>query len=287
MTEVLLATAAHLDFADARADEDALIALLADRGISAAHAVWDDPSSAWDAARLVVVRTTWDYTARLPEFLAWAEKVAGVTRLENPIAVLRWNTHKGYLAELEARGVPVVATAWAQQDGPIDLAAVMATRGWDAAVVKPAVSAGARGTITVGAAPRAVGIEAAQAHLATLVSVGDAMVQQYLPAIVDGEVSVLFVDGHATHAVRKWPAGGDFRVQVQFGGGVEALPLAAAPVAVAAAALAATRTRTLYARVDLVGGLVIEVELVEPALFLADAPDAAARMADAIVGRLS
>ena len=128
-------------------DDHPLVAALRARGVAGVPCIWDDPDVDWAGFPLVAVRSTWDYTTQRAAFLAWAERVAAVTTLANPLPVLRWNSHKGYLRDLAAAGVPVVPTVWASE--VIDLAAVLDERGWSRAVVKPAVSAGGRDTVIV------------------------------------------------------------------------------------------------------------------------------------------
>jgi glutathione synthase/RimK-type ligase-like ATP-grasp enzyme len=271
-------------------DEDfpALRSALAARGIAADAVAWDTPDVDWAAYDLVVVRTTWDYHARLDEFLAWADKVPN---LLNPAPVIRWNTDKRYLKELADAGVPVVPTLWNAPDLP-------AGDGWERFVIKPAVSAGARDTALWGPGEE----EAARAHLRSLSeSSRTVMVQPYLPAVATvGETALIFIGGEFSHAVRKGPI-------LQAGAGVQGLARAhsdgrgkitdatatAAELAVAELALASAprHNELLYARVDLIPGLdgdpvLIELELTEPALFLSRAEGAADRLAAAIAKRI-
>src|SRR5690606_15783193 len=147
-------------------------------------------------------------------FVAWAEQVESVTALQNPAAVVRWNTHKGYLIELEERGVPVVATAWLGAGDDVDLAALAASRRWDAVVVKPAVAAGSRGLTVADTHPGD-----GQAALDALLVSHDVLVQPLLRRVAtDGELSIVCLDGRYSHAVRKRPRDGDHRIQVEFGG---------------------------------------------------------------------
>ena len=229
--------------------------------------VWDDPAVDWSRFDLVVVRTTWDYTDRREEFLRWA---AGVPRLANELALLTWSSHKGYLLDLAAAGVPTVPTTLlrpgddvALPDGPV--------------VVKPAVSASARDTLRHGTQG------AARAHAAALLAAGrDVVVQPYLDRVDgEGETSVLLLDGAVSHAAsKKALLNGPVQDAV---GPATATP---AQVEVALAAVAAAPGEPLYARVDLLPGpdgpVVLEVELVEPSLFLPQAPGAATRCAEAV-----
>ncbi|MBW3620372.1 MAG: hypothetical protein KY461_09015 [Actinobacteria bacterium] len=285
--DVLLATAGHLPQLDA--DDAPLVDALRARGLDIDVAVWDDPAVEWGAAGIVVVRSTWDYTGRRDEFLAWAERVASLTRLENPADVLRWNTHKSYLIELEERGAPVVPTAWLGQGDRIDLGELLADRGWKRAVVKPAVDSGSRGLRRVEPDDLASG----QAHLDELLARADVMVQPYLEAIeTEGERSLVFLGDGFSHAVRKRPAPGDFRIQQRWGGRYEVEDVSTELRDLGAWILEASGHDYLYARVDLVDDAdgtpqLAELEVAEPSLYLTHVPEAATRLAGLVEERLS
>jgi glutathione synthase/RimK-type ligase-like ATP-grasp enzyme len=281
---VVLATCKELP---ALHDDDApLLEALAAREVPVRIRAWDDPSVDWSAAALVVVRSTWDYVPRRADFVAWARRVATVTTLWNPADVLAWNTDKRYLRRLADAGVPTVPTRWLHQGAAVQLGAVLDEAGWSDAVVKPAVSAGSVGTVRL----KRREARRVQAHLDALLAEGDALVQPYLDRIESvGEISVHWIDGQVTHAVRKRPRAGDFRVQAQFGGREEPVALGPGLSTAAAEALAHAGMGCRYARVDLVEGpagerWLIELELVEPQLFLRHCPAAAGRLADAIAG---
>jgi O-ureido-D-serine cyclo-ligase len=260
------------------------------RGIAHRLVDWDDPDVDWARFELAVVRSVWDYARRRDELLAWAERVAAATTLLNPPGVLRWSSDKRYLADLARAGVPVVASAFAAPGEEMD---------WPEAeevVVKPAVSAGSLDTQRYPAARR----EAARAHVARLHAEGRvAMAQPYLAAVEErGETALVHVDGVYSHAIRKGPMLVPGREVVE-GLFVEEDIRPATPSAperaVARAALSAVPgggDGLLYARVDLVPGpggapLVLELELLEPSLFLTHSSGAADRLAGAIDSRLS
>jgi hypothetical protein len=269
-------------------DDRPLAAALSERGLTVAVVAWDDPAFDWSATGLALLRNPWDYFHRLDEFLAWAARVEQVTRLENPLAVVRWNLHKGYLVELAARGAPVVPTALVRRGERLDLATRAAGEGWRGVVVKPAVSADSWETHVVPAADLAT----AQAHLDRLAAARDVVVQPFLDAVeTEGERCLVFLEGRYSHAVRKNPItrGG------RWAGLPEGSPVAAAPDELAAAErvlAAAGLGPLLYARVDLVRDAagaprLLELELAEPTLFLADAPAGLTRLADAVARRLA
>lgn len=285
---VAIASCRDTDIVATDGDDGVLIDALARCGITAVPAIWDDPDIDWAGFDLVVIRTTWDYDTRRDEFVKWAEAVEAVTPLRNSADVVRWNTHKGYLIELEERGVPIVPTAWIGRGDTVDLAALAASRRWDdGVVVKPAVAAGARG-LTFVDGPAGDG----QAALDALVADGDAMVQPLLHRIGDvGELSIVCLDGRYSHAVRKLPRGDDRRIQVEFGGTYVAETPTDDLVALAEWVVESTGHDLLYARVDLVPEddgtwQVGEVEATEPSLYLDRVEGAADRAAAAIAARL-
>lgn len=244
--------------------------------------VWDDPAVDWASYEAVVIRSTWDYHRSLDRFLRWCDGVEAVTRLVNPASVARWNAHKRYLLDLVAAGVPVVPTELVARGSREPLSAVADRRGWDEVVIKPAVGAGAVDTTRHRADE-----PAAERALAALTATGDVLVQPFLDEIQSGgETSVVVMDGRVTHAVTKVPATGDFRVQEQYGGRERAVEPTIAEVELARAAVAVAEDagRAAYARVDCVtvdgAPCVMELEVLEPALFLPLAP---AGTADALV----
>ena len=237
---------------------------------------------------MVVIRTTWDYTGRRDAFVDWAQRVEDVTTLWNPAEVVRWNTHKSYLIELEERGAPVVPTAWLGQGDRVDLPALLRSRGWPHAIVKPAVDVGGDRLIRV--APETV--ELAQHHLDAILATGDAMVQPELTAVqTEGELSVIFIDGQFSHAVNKRPAPGEIRVHIERGGRYESVLPDEDTLALARWILEVSGHEYLFARVDLIPDAsgtpqLAELEVTEPSLYLFQDETAAGRLADAITARL-
>lgn len=282
MTHVALATSAeHPDLID---DDHALRSSLEHRGAQVTAAVWNDPAVDWAGFDTVVIRSTWDYIDHLDDFLAWTQRVAAVTRLHNSPAVVGWNAHKGYLDELHAFGLPVVPTRLLRQGEAVTLDQVLRRQGWGLAVVKPAVSAGARDTERV--ALRDVAEH--QEFFDGLLARGDVLVQPYVESVTQGgERSLMFFQGRYSHAVRKVAAEGDFRVQPQFGGVITADQPPQKVKDLARSILERAEVDTLYARVDLVRigekWKLLELELIEPLLFFSTDQRAVHRFADAIL----
>ena len=265
-------------------DDRSVVPVLAARGIEVVPVVWTEPLPARLDA--LVLRSTWDYHLRLLEFLGWVDagEAARVPLFNRP-STIRWNVDKRYLHEVEARGVPIVPTRHAARGSQVELAALLHDAGWTEAVVKPSVSGGAFETWRAGAS------DADRARFARQLEAMDCLVQPFVPELIsEGEWSLLFFRGRYSHAVLKRPGRGDFRVQEEFGGLVAPAKPAPATVDAATRALEASGQETLYARVDGVrrdGRLeVMELELVEPSLFLESIPGAAERFADAVADAL-
>jgi glutathione synthase/RimK-type ligase-like ATP-grasp enzyme len=279
--DVILATASRLPRADE--DDPLLRAALAAAGVSAQTLAWDDPGVDWGRARACVIRSTWNYVHHYDAFLGWAERCAAVTTLWNPFPIVRWSSHKRYLLELAGAGLPVTPTRLAPQGQPADLTALAGE--WSQLVIKPAISAGSFKTRRVARAEFAT---TGQAHLDAVLARHDALVQPFLASVEDyGERALVWIDGALTHAVRKSPrfAGDPQRVSAA------SVPIAHDEAALAESVLAAVPQPLLYARVDLARDAhgrpcLMELELVEPSLFLDRAPAAVARLAAAIRERV-
>jgi len=265
--------------ADWRWTYDVEAGALAAAGAEVSPIRWSDPfdSSAFD---LVLPIVAWGYHKHFDHWLALLDRLERQgARVENPVPLLRWNSDKAYLAELYEKGVPVVPTELAESLDEKSLERIRGHFGCSDLVVKPPVSASAYLTFPVRAGD--VVPEAVRGRRM--------MVQPWLESIHDtGEWSLIFIDGELSHALSKVPMPGEFRVQPEYGGIIERCEPPSGSEEVARAALAAAPTPSLYARVDLVVGncgtlQVMELELIEPALWLADAPEAALRFAQAVL----
>jgi len=265
-------------------DDDRLLQqALESRGIRAEPAIWDDAAVAWTGFDGVVVRSTWDYYHEPATFDGWIGRLErdGVA-LWNPPEVLRWSARKTYLRELEAAGIPIVPTRFIDSKTPLE--AVLSETGWDHVVVKPVVSASAHSTWRTSRATVAADVTRYRRLLRT----GEMLVQPFLKEIqTDGEWSLCFFGERFSHAVLKRPRPGDFRVQSDHGGIHEAAQVPAQVLSQAEAALNAAGRQTVYARVDgcMVSGTfrLMELELLEPGLFLSADPAAPGRLADALI----
>jgi glutathione synthase/RimK-type ligase-like ATP-grasp enzyme len=280
MPKIALATCSK--YPNLTADDRLLLEPLASYGLQAEAAVWNDERYPWSACDAVVIRSCWDYHLQPDKFLHWIGKLEATrTPLFNSPALVRWNANKSYLNDLDTKGVAIVPTLWAEDD-VVPLKEKLLELNWDQAVVKPRISATAYRTQLVSA----VNADHAQELFNDLRCGPGVMVQKFMGNITtDGEWSLIFFAGAFSHAVLKKPQPGDFRVQNDFGG---TWKVADPPRHVLDSAAHSVRSvdSTIYARVD---GVIddgqfrlMELELIEPMLFLADHPQAPARFADAI-----
>ena len=259
---------------------DVEAAALIDAGAGVTPIVW---SETFDATPydLVLPLVAWGYHKHFERWMVVLDRLeAQGARVQNPVPLLRWNSDKRYLAQLYERGVPVVPTEVAEALDEASLSTIGAHFGCSDLVVKPPVSASAYNTFRIGrgdSIPDAVGGQRMM------------MVQPWLNSITEtGEWSLLFFDGKLSHTVSKVPVPGEFRVQPEYGGIITRCEPPEGAEAVAKAALAAAPAAALYARVDLVAGncgnlQVIELELIEPALWLDQAPEAASCFAEVVL----
>jgi glutathione synthase/RimK-type ligase-like ATP-grasp enzyme len=243
-----------------------LAAALREQGATVVAAPWDTIEPAGHEA-VVCLRSTWDYHLRWDEFRAWVGKFEDPGGLWNPPSTVLWNADKLYLRDLASAGIALPRTQWFEAGERPDVAAVLEEWGTARAVLKPRVSATAYGTHVVS---RDHGIGAAD--WPALERAG-CLLQLFVPEIQSrGEISLVFLDGGFSHAVRKRPLAGDFRVQADFGGSLETATPAGGTIGFGQAVLAAAARPWLYARVDLVeadgGPVLMELELIEPDLFL-------------------
>lgn len=275
-------------------DEDLppLVAALRGGGADVRVVDWDDDSVEWKDYDIAVLRSTWDYSMRLAEFLQWSERVSGLTRLVNPLPVVRWNTDKHYLAALASAGVPTVPGDFVEpgQDAAPVLARFHSQYQTFEVVVKPAVGSGSRDAQRHRRHER----EAIRSHVQRLLDAGrGALLQPYLDGVdVHGETALIYFAGRFSHAIRKdallrsgkGPTEGLFAAET-----ISPRIPSDEELRVGEQALRAIPFGTLlYARVDLIRDAsdvprVLELELTEPSVFLLHAQGAARRFAGAIL----
>lgn len=263
----------------------ALRPAFAAKGMDLVEIDWRAPLGDFDGMALVLIGTPWDYQDHPEEFLAKLDVLeAGGVPVANPPEVVRWNYDKRYLKDLAGRGAPVVPTLWHDEPGGENVIAALEQFATESVVVKRQIGAGALGQhrFTRNDLPPE-GWRMGHA----------AMIQPFLPAIVsEGEISLIFIDGAYSHALRKRAADGDYRIQSLYGGSEEPFAPSSGELAAAASVLAACPFPTpLYARIDMVrlpsGELaVMEAELIEPYLYPDHTADLGERLAAALSIRL-
>jgi glutathione synthase/RimK-type ligase-like ATP-grasp enzyme len=268
-------------------DDRLAIPALGALGIDVVPWIWEDPAPPPGIAALVH-RSCWDYHEKPAAFRRWLATLGGgPIASHNPEPIVRWNLDKRYLKDLADRGVRIPETAWIAEGERVDLAALLRDRDLDEVVIKPQISLSAFATSRASRA----GAAAAQADLDARTSERAMMVQAFLPEIMEqGELSLVFFGGEHSHTVRKRARPGDFRVQHDHGGSRELIHASPALVEEAKRILAAVGAPLLYARVDVVetgeGVVLMELEAIDPELYLAMAPGAAERFAGAIAAAL-
>ena len=277
------------EHADLTADGRAIATELEAEGFRTEPLVWTGPVDLeeYDA---VLFRTPWDYYTVPDRFRSFLDRLdAADVDVYNPVDVVRWNIHKSYLTELAAAGVETAPTVCFESGGDASLEAVLVERGWEQAVIKPAVGAGSEGVWRTSLAEAA----ADQGRFEGDLSERDTLVQQFLPGIESGERSIVFVDGAYSHAWNDIPQSDDFsafgETGVAFDPSESARSAARDALSAACRILGYEPTDLPYARVDYVDDdrfVLIELELFEPNLELGVAPGAAARVAGAIASRL-
>lgn len=270
------------------ADDRLAIGPLRDRGIDVESVPWSSTAAKWAQFDAVVLRSCWDYHVRVRAFVDWLEKLeADGVQVVNAVPIVRWNLDKRYLREFEQRGFPIEPTVWLEPGASIELRELLDRQGWDEAVIKPAVSASAYGTWRVTRAGRADD----QKRLERMLDRGTVIVQRLNPSIrTAGEWSLVFFGGEYSHAVLKTPAPNEFRIQEKLGGRVRGAEPPNRMVHLAKQAIEATPGNAVYARVDGIADTnqltVMEVELIEPSLFLGFSPDSPIRFADSLAAAL-
>lgn len=278
-------------------DEDMapLGAALAAAGARGEITDWDDARVDWAGFDAVVLRSAWDYHERLPQFLAWAERVAAATTLFNPLPVVRWSLDKHYLGELARAGAPVVSTRYVEPgtDPGTALDELLSQDSCREIVVKPAIGAGSRDARRHARSERQEILDHTGALLTARRSV---MLQPYLERVdSDGETALMYIDGRFSHAIRKGallPSGAPSTSGLFAPETIEPRSPGADELAAAGQILAAVPFKgLLYARVDLLRDAqgaprLLELELAEPSMFFSFAAGSAGRFTAALLERL-
>ncbi len=268
--------------------EDAILrAALEKRNLRVIRKSWSDDQFDWSSTRSILFRTPWDYFDHFDAFQQWLNTTSQCTEFINPLETVRWNLDKHYLADLQKKGIPVVETLFIEPGFTGSLKSILDTAGWDASILKPAVSGAAKNTFKLSGET----ISAHENIFQQLIRSESMLLQPFQKNILtEGEFTLMVMQGRYTHAVQKNAKPGDFRVQDDFGGTVRPWHPDASVIAFAEKIVATLSPLPVYARVDLIrdnNGImaVSELELIEPELWLRTFP-AAAEILGAAVSEL-
>lgn len=266
------------------ADDDLAVGPLSELGVDVSTLSWRQRKRKWSEFQSVIIRTPWDYQNSPEEFLKVLSEIEGQTRLENPVDIVRWNLVKTYLRDMEARGVRIVPSIWDAQYSKGEFERWRDVLCSDELIIKPTVSATAEHTYRLKSYDRS---------LESIFEDRPFLVQPFLPSIIDeGECSLFYFNGRYSHAINKSPKVDDFRVQEEHGGIITAIEPDDELLSRGSNAISQIERDLLYARVDLVRDgdgemCLMELELIEPALYLRMDAEAPKRFAHAIHERLT
>ncbi len=269
-------------------ENEDLLPLLQDRGLDITAEIWDDPQVDWNQYDVALLKTPWDYHQKFGQFKDWLQKMKSLNiRLINDYDLVSWNMDKHYLAEIAASGLAIIPSIFLEQGWNASLDPLFEQLGNDKLILKPCVSGGSSNTIMLDKTTASED----QANAAELLFKGDYILQPLMPQISEGEWSFIFFDGKYSHTIIKKPKAGDFRVQQIFGGTIEPASPEKHHIHYAEQYVSRFAKGTLYARVDglMVDGqfTLMEIELVEPYLYLSYHPDAVERYYQALVSHLA
>ena len=259
---------------------DALRAPFAEKGLDLVDVDWADPDQDWASYGAAIIGTTWDYWDHAEQFLETLDTIESQTHLHNPARLVRWNSHKRYLEDLQKKGARLIPTLWIDRVDQAAFNAAFDQLGSDDLVFKRQVGAGAAGQYRL--------------------SPGDTlpdmphpmMVQPFLDRIqTEGEYSFIFIGGAFCHALLKQAKAGDYRIQSSYGGFETPVSPTPEDLADAQAVLNTLDEMPLYARVDMLRDadgrlLLMELELIEPYLYPVEGPNLGPMMADALAEKL-
>jgi glutathione synthase/RimK-type ligase-like ATP-grasp enzyme len=279
------------DGGDLHLEEPFLLATLQQAGLQVHREIWNDVQVQWEAYDLLLLKNPWDYHEKYTLWLRWLEDMERLKiPVLNPISTIRWNMDKHYLLDVAQEQYPVipsVALEKAVGHAP-SLAPYYELFQTDQLIIKPCISGGARNTYRIAKWES----ETFEKVLHKLLQVESYLIQPYIPEISkDGEWSVIFFNGSYSHSILKKPKSGEFRVQQHFGGSVEGASLPSPYREQAQKFVQRFASDCLYARVD---GVIykdqftlMELELIEPQLFLLAAPGSELQYLEALKKRIN
>jgi glutathione synthase/RimK-type ligase-like ATP-grasp enzyme len=284
-----LAFVTYVNAPELTEDDKILAEYLKQKNISVTVVLWDDQEIDWLKFDAVILRSMWDYFEKPKEFDEWLNRMLAIDCLVlNPVPVVKWNQNKNYFDDFTRKGFALPPYFICTQKG-ISLKSVLEKNGWEKAVVKPAISGGSYNTWVT---TRASTMSDEQRFRDLLLS-GNVIVQKFVEEIITkGEVSLIFFDKEFSHAICKKAKAGDFRVQSQFGGTVESVQPEANIISKATEIIRSVNEPLLYGRVDGViadngAFLLMELELIEPNLFVATNPKACENFYTALINQLA
>lgn len=267
--------------------EDLLRVALAGKGMNVSVVAWNDKRVQWSTYDAVIVRSCWGYYRQMSAFLSWLTKLEKIgVPIYNDAQTIQWNADKKYLLDLKERGVKIAPTVIASKDSTQSLSSYVELLPGDDCVIKPCFGADAYGVYHFNKAD----LQRAMQQFQQLTNQSDVLVQAFVPEIKDGEISVVFFDNVYSHAVIKKPAPDDFRSNHTWGGQIS--PYAPSPdeLITFSKQYAKCAVDTLYARLDVVrtphGFVLMELELIEPYLYIEHSVNRAELFADACTKRL-
>jgi glutathione synthase/RimK-type ligase-like ATP-grasp enzyme len=285
MSKQTISLVTYSDLPNLDPDDQLLKVALEKRGFVVKPLIWDQCVSARDS-EFCIMRSAWDYHRKYEQFCTWLRETAARTRMFNTPETMLWNSRKTYLAELQEAGIAIVPTVFITNENRQKLCDILKAQGWNEAVVKPSIGLATSGVKKLSASTE---LSEAEMHVDDLLKHSEVMVQQYLASVHDyGERALIFIEGQLSHCVRKAPFQ---KLAVAFEAGERAVTASEEEIEFASRVLRHLKEVPLYARVDLIRDnsnkpVLIELELVEPSLFLQTNPESAEKFADAIIERM-
>jgi glutathione synthase/RimK-type ligase-like ATP-grasp enzyme len=271
-------------------NEDAILEImLKELGWDYQFEIWSDLTVDWSRYNLLLIKSPWDYFDRYAEFLSWCEhiKKLGIPSL-NDMDTILWNSDKWYLREIQEKGFPIVPTKYLKKKEKIDIGSYFRDFDTHQLILKPTVSGGAKNTLKL----QKDNWQEKQEIIAELLEKEDFMIQPFVEEVAKtGEYSYIFFNGKFSHAVLKSPKKGEFRVQHFFGGTIHVVEPSPEQLEYLQRIVDTFAVNTLYARVDGVWTegvfYLMELELIEPYLFLFTSVKAKKNYKEALVARIS
>jgi len=265
-------------------DDERAVQPMADLGWQVSIVSWRQTRIPWRAYDAVIIRSTWDYWDDVDGFLAVLGQIDGATRLANPLPLVYWNLEKTYLRDMQQKGIGIVPTLWSERFEPDAVPGFCQRLDSDELVIKPVLGANGVDTFRL----RKTQDRRTLMELEPIFRNRPVLVQRFMPAILnEGEYSLFYFGGAFSHAILKVPAAGEFRSQEERGAEIRPVKPGRDLLQRGQQALAMITPVPLYARIDLVRGdagdfVVMELELIEPSLYLRTEPSAPARFARAV-----